>query len=323
MKNNFLLRLALLLAVLNFSGCAVLDKNVPNWTQFRNPDKTHELQLAFHSAGTGDPVMLIHGFGASSYSWRHIIEPLAQKNRVIAIDLKGFGDSPKPRDDAYSVYEQARLIRNFILKNDLKNLHIIGHSYGGGVALAASIYLAESNPGLQKSLVLIDSIAYPQELPGFVKILATPVLGPLVTYALPNTLQVKNLLQKVYFNDDLIPQEAVDHYAANLAKPDAKYALLTTVRQILPDDLQAFSDNYASLTIPSLIIWSREDEIVPLAVGKRLHENLPNSKLVIMSGVGHAVQEEKPSLLLPHLRHFLETASNRTQFMNNDRATNP
>lgn len=312
MKSNLPLKLALLLTILIFSGCAVMDKNIPGWTQYRNPDKTHELQLAFQSTGTGEPVLLIHGFGASSYSWRHIVAPLAQKNRVITIDLKGFGDSPKPRDDAYSVYEQARLIRNFILENDLKNLHIIGHSYGGGVALAVSIYLSASNPGLQKSLVLIDGIAYPQELPGFVKILATPILGSLITYAVPNTLQVKNLLQKVYFNDDLIPQEAIDHYAGNLGKPNAKYALLTSVRQMLPTDLQAFSENYASLTIPALIIWSREDEIVPLSVGKRLHENLPNSKLVIMSGVGHAVQEEKPALLLPHLRSFLEAGSHRT-----------
>ncbi|MFZ1850804.1 MAG: alpha/beta hydrolase [Nitrosomonas sp.] len=312
MKNHFPLKLLLLLAVLIVSGCAVMDKSIPGWTQYRNQDKAHELQLAFQSVGTGEPVLLIHGFGASRYSWRHIIEPLAQKNRIITIDLKGFGDSPKPRDDAYSVYEQARLIRNFILKNDLKNLHIIGHSYGGGVALAVSIYLRTSNPGLQKSLVLIDNVAYPQELPGFVRILATPVLGPLLTYAVPNTFQVKNLLQKVYFNDELIPQEAIDHYAAELGKPDAKYALLTSARQMLPTDLQEFSENYPSLTIPTLIIWSEEDEIVPLAVGKRLHDNLPNSKLVIMSGVGHAVQEEKPSLLLPHLRNFLEAVSHRT-----------
>ena len=312
MKKNPLLALALLLTVLASGGCAVMDKNIPGWTQYQNLDKTNVLELASRSTGTGEPVLLIHGFGASSYSWRHVIEPLAQKNRVITVDLKGFGDSPKPRDDAYSVYEQARLVRNFILENDLKNLHIVGHSYGGGVALAVSIYLSASNPGLQKSLVLIDSVAYPQELPGFVKILATPVLGPLITYAVPNTFQVKNLLQIVYFNDDLIPQEAIDHYAADLGKPDAKYALLTSVRQMLPTDLQQFSENYANLTIPTLIIWSREDEIVPLAVGKRLHENIPDSKLVIMSGVGHAVQEEKPSLLLPHLRSFLEAVSHRT-----------
>lgn len=316
MRKNLLPALVLLLAVLTSGGCAVMDKNIPGWTQYQNLDKTNALELASRSTGTGEPVLLIHGFGASSYSWRHVIEPLAQKNRVITIDLKGFGDSPKPRDDAYSVYEQARLVKNFILENNLKNLHIVGHSYGGGVALAVSIYLSASNPGLQKSLVLIDSVAYPQELPGFVKILATPVLGPLITYAVPNTFQVKNLLKIVYFNDDLIPQEAIDHYAADLGKPDAKYALLTSVRQMLPTDLQEFSENYSSLTIPALIIWSREDEIVPLAVGKRLHENLPNSRLVIMSDVGHAVQEEKPALLIPHLRQFLEAGPNRA-------ATNP
>lgn len=297
-------------AALSLSGCAMMDKNTPGWAQYRMPDRSHALRLASSSAGAGEPVLLIHGFGASSYSWRHIIEPLAQKYRVITIDLKGFGDSPKPRDEAYSVYEQARLVRDFILENNLKDLHIVGHSYGGGVALAVSIYLSTSNPALQKSLVLIDSIAYPQELPDFIKILATPILGPLATHALPDRLQVKNLLQKVYFNDDLIPQDAIDHYAADLGKPDAKYALLTTARQIMPTDLQAFADNYASLTIPALIIWSRDDDIVPLVIGQRLNEHLPNSRLVIMSGVGHAVQEEKPSLLLPHLQHFL---NNQTQ----------
>ncbi|MBL8498524.1 alpha/beta hydrolase [Nitrosomonas sp. JL21] len=295
-----------LAAALSLSGCAVMDKNTPGWAQYRIPDQSDDLRLASSSTGTGEPVLLIHGFGASSYSWRHVIAPLAQKYRVITIDLKGFGDSPKPRDDAYSVYEQARLVRNFILDNDLKNLHIVGHSYGGGVALAVSIYLAASNPELQKSLVLMDNIAYPQELPDFVKILATPILGPLLIHTLPDTFQVKDLLKKVYFNDDLIPQDAIDHYAADLGKPNAKYALLTTARQILPRDLQEFSNNYPNLRIPTLIVWSREDEIVPLAIGQRLHEHLPNSKLVVLSDVGHAVQEEKPALLLPHLQHFLD-----------------
>ena len=160
--------------------------------------------------------------------------------------------------------------------------------------------------------MLIDSIAYPQDLPGFVRILATPILGPLVIYTIPDTLQVENLLQKVYFNDALIAQSAIDHYAGNLGQPKAKYATLTSARQMLPPDLQQFSDNYANLAIPTLIIWSREDEIVPLAVGKRLHENLPNSKLIVLSDVGHAAQEEKPSLVLPHLLQFLDAESERT-----------
>ncbi len=304
---------AFLSANLGLSGCAVMDKDIPGWSQYRNSGTISELQLTSKSYGEGDPVLLIHGFGASSYSWRHIIEPLAQKYRVITIDLKGFGESPKPRDNAYSVYEQARLVRNFILENDLKNFHIIGHSYGGGVALATSIFLVSSHPNLQRSLVLIDSIAYPQELPGFVKILATPVLGPLVIYAIPNSIQVKSLLKKVYFNDAMIPQSAIDHYAKNLSKPNAKYATLASVRQMLPEDLQQFSENYASLTLPTLIIWSSNDEIVPLAIGERLHENLPNSKLIVLSDVGHAVQEEEPSLVLPYLQEFLDAEAHNAQ----------
>lgn len=300
-----------LFMILSLSGCAVMDKNIPSWSHYRNPDQVNELQLASSSTGKGDPVLLIHGFGASSYSWRHIIAPLARKYRVITVDLKGFGESPKPRDDLYSVYEQARLVRNFILENDLHNLHIIGHSYGGGVALVTSIYLSASHPHLQKSLVLMDSIAYPQDLPDFVEVLATPVLGPLLIYATPNTLQVKSLLKKVYFNDALIPQDAIDHYADNLDKPNAKYATLTSARQMLPTDLQQFSDNYANLTIPTLLIWSRNDEIVPLAIGERLHEDLPNSKLIVLSDVGHAAQEEKPSLVLPHLQQFLDAETLR------------
>ncbi len=299
--------------ILSLGGCAVMDKNIPGWSQYRNPDKINELLLTSSSSGEGIPVLLIHGFGASSYSWRHIIEPLAQKYRVITIDLKGFGESPKPRDDLYSVYEQARLVRNFILENNLQNVHIIGHSYGGGVALVTSVYLSASHPNLQNSLVLIDSIAYPQDLPNFVKVLATPILGPLVIYAIPNTTQVKNLLEKVYFNDTLIPQSAIDRYAGNLGKPNAKYATLTTARQMLPTDLQQFSDNYANLTIPTLIIWSRDDEIVPLAIGERLHKDLPNSEMVVLNDVGHAIQEEKPSLLLPYLQQFLDTETRRSK----------
>jgi len=303
--------LVFLSMIFSLGGCAVMDKDIPGWSQYRNPDEINELQLTSSSSGEGIPVLLIHGFGASSYSWRHIIEPLAQKYRVITIDLKGFGESPKPRDDLYSVYEQARLVRNFILENNLKNVHIIGHSYGGGVALVTSVYLSASHPNLQSSLVLIDSIAYPQDLPDFVKVLATPILGPLVIYAIPNTTQVKSLLEKVYFNDALIPQSAIDHYAGNLSKPNAKYATLTTARQMLPTDLQQFSDNYANLTIPTLIIWSRDDEIVPLTIGERLHEDLPNSKMVVLNNVGHAIQEEKPSLLLPYLQQFLDTETRR------------
>ena len=288
-------------------GCAVMDKDLPEWSAYGSPDAGAGITLSHSISGQGSPVLLIHGYGASSYSWRYVIEPLSRNHQVITLDLKGFGNSPKPRDDMYSVYDQARLVRNFIVDQNLKDLTIIGHSFGGGVALVTSVYLEASHPGLIDKLVLIDNVAYPQKLPASVKILATPVLGPLAVHLLPNSTQVKILLKEVYFDDALIPQEAINHYAENLAKPNAKYAILTSARQLIPRDLDQFSLNYARLKIPTLVIWSREDEMLPLEIGQRLHAELPNSELVILDNVGHAAQEENPALILPLLQNFLDT----------------
>lgn len=282
-----------------------MQANLPRWSDYSEPDRGGDIELASTTYGAGDPVLLLHGFGASSYSWRHVVEPLARDHRVITLDLKGFGASPKPRDGRYSVYEQARLVRNYILENGLEELTLVGHSFGGGVALATAIYLHASNPGLIQRLVLVDSVAYAQALPNFVEILATPLVGPLAVALLPEKTQIRMLLEEVYFDDALIPAAAVEHYAGLLDLPDAKYALLVGARQLLPRDLDDFAGRYAGLDIPTLVIWGREDAMIPLAIGERLQAELPDARLVVLEGVGHAAQEERPELILPVLLRFL------------------
>jgi len=304
---QFALTFALaLVALTGITGCAVMSKDIPAWSTYSKPDGDNQLQLAYRSKGEGSPVLLIHGFGASSYSWRHLINPLAKNHRVITVDLKGFGYSPKPRDDLYSVYDQAKLVRDFIIEEKLEDINIVGHSFGGGVALVTSVYLTASHPGLIKRLVLIDSIAYTQDLPDFVELLATPVLGPLIVHLTSNQTQAKYLLKQVYFDDDLIPQSAIDHYAKIMTLDNAKYAIITGARQLIPPDLGDFSNRYPSIRTPTLIIWSKNDTVIPLRIGKRLHKALPHSKMVILETVGHAPQEEKPELVIPHLLEFLD-----------------
>src|SRR5258705_6993595 len=85
--------------------------------------------------GAGDPILCLHGLGANIYSWRHFITPFSQHNKLILVDFKGCGKSPKPLDTHYSIQHKADDIYNLILADDLTNLTLVGNSLGGGIAL--------------------------------------------------------------------------------------------------------------------------------------------------------------------------------------------
>ena len=142
------------------------------------------LRLWTEESGSGEPILLIHGLGASTYTWRSFLPNLSRSYRTIAVDLKGAGKSDKPNDEAYGILDQAALLKRFVEREALSRLTIIGHSMGGGVALALALDLNRTNPGALKRLVLISSVAYRQQLPylGFMK---KPFLGSDGRFALP------------------------------------------------------------------------------------------------------------------------------------------
>ena len=299
-------RWLLLAMCLCLASCAVLDSSRPGYASLAQdmaPDSG--LSLHYETYGHGKPVVLIHGLGVNSFTWRHLIAPLSQHHRVITLDLKGYGMSPKPDDDMYSLYDQSRLVSQFIIEHDLRNVTLVGHSYGGGVALASAVYLSRAHPGRLERLVLIDSIAYKQSLPMFVRLLATPILGPLLVHLVPETRQIRSIMELTYYDDRLIENESVELYAQSLRSPGAKNALLSTARQILPSDIEEFAQMYRELRVPTLILWGKEDEIIPLSIGQRLAFDLPNATLKVLADTGHAPQEESPKETLRLIEGFL------------------
>jgi pimeloyl-ACP methyl ester carboxylesterase len=255
--------------------------------------------------GEGPPVLLIHGFGTNSYTWRYITPDLARDHKVIAVDLKGFGQSDKPFDDRYAATDQAELLVKLILDRDLHDLTLVGHSFGGGVALLLALEADTRLEGRIAKLVLLDTIAYPQSIPVFFKLLDVPVVSQLSMRMAPPTLQIQLALRIAYFDDSKIGADEVAAYAEPMKTAAGKHAIIYSARQILPADVEQISARYASITLPTLILWCDHDRIVPLAIGLKLKRQMPNASFGLVEQCGHMPQEEQPEATLLRIRQFL------------------
>ncbi len=263
------------------------------------------LRLWLEETGVGDPILLLHGFGGNSYTWHWLAPRLARTHHVISVDLKGFGRSDKPFDAAYGVLDQAHLLATLIRRKGLRKLSIVGHSFGGGVALALTANLNQTQPELVQRLVLIDSIAYPQPLPLFLELLRTPVLAEVGVYTAPPELETYKGLVAAYADPQKITLDTVRAYARPLYTPGGRHALIQTAQEIIPRNLPALIARYGSIEQPTLLLWCAADPVVPLSVGRRLLRALPRARLTVLKGCGHIPQEELPATTLAILRAFL------------------
>jgi pimeloyl-ACP methyl ester carboxylesterase len=293
--------------ILSFATCGMPVTGIANEKNLNRDQR--EVVLYYETRGKGAPIILLHGFGGNIYSWRHLIEPLSKDHELILIDLKGFGKSPKPHDKYYEVRDQAELIYKFIVAHKLTNLTLIGHSLGGGVALLTALKLLKERTGSLRQLVLIDTAAYKQDLPDFINVLRTPVLGPLITSIFSDKQKVRMILKKAYYDDSQITEDQVTAYAAPLRSAGGRYALIRTAKLIIPADIQQISDTYKDISVPTLILWGRQDKIVPLQIGQHLHKDIASSELIVIENCGHIPHEERPKDAVNAISRFLRGPS--------------
>jgi len=263
--------------------------------------------LYYEVYGQGDPILCLHGLGASLFSWRHVISPLAKNHKVILVDFKGSGKSPKPRDSTYSIMEKVEDIYRLILELDLSNLTLVGNSLGGGIALLLAVRLIEEHPGRLSKLVLIDSAADKRFIPWHLKLLRS-FLGPPMIYLAPSGLAARLTLRYCYYDRSKIEKDQVKAYAGPM-KRGGRHALLQTARRCVPENADELLGRLREITVPTLIIWGRQDKVFPLEVGELLKRAIPNSTLEVLDDCGHVPQEERPEETIELISRFLGTAS--------------
>ncbi|HEV7506979.1 MAG TPA: alpha/beta fold hydrolase [Thermoanaerobaculia bacterium] len=252
-------------------------------------------------AGQGEPVVLLHGFGASSYSWRKVIPALSASHRVVAIDLNGFGYTERPRDLAsYTREGQAALILGVMDALGIDRAHIAGHSYGGGL----SLYLASTHSERFRTLILVDSSAptYPDDRRSRIASVRPLANLFLRAFALrPST--VRRSLKASFFDGSLITPDLVKAYLDRVrieGAEDAFYGL--TVPRRVPTPKVVLDQ----IRVPTLAVWGAEDHLISLATGRRSVARIPGSEFVVIENCGHMPMEEKPEELLKALLPFLE-----------------
>jgi pimeloyl-ACP methyl ester carboxylesterase len=251
-------------------------------------------------AGSGEPVVLLHGFGASTYSWRKVSPELARSHRVVAIDLNGFGYTERPRSRAsYTREGQAELVLGTMDALGIARAHIAGHSYGGGITL----YLASRHPERFLSMVLVDSSAptYPNDrrsraaalLPLDALFIRTLALRP---------GQVRKSLLRAFWDDSKVTPELVRAYLDRVAVEGAGYAFYG-LTALAPPGPPVELDK---IEIPTLVVWGAHDELISPESGRRAAARLPHGEFVLLDGSGHMPMEEEPEALLRAVLPFLE-----------------
>lgn len=308
LQTIFLVNFCIIISLLSVS-CHLTNTCVENVMSKKARDSYFEYKnsrIWYLDKGSGDTFLFVHGFASSSYTWRYLEKYYSEKYRVISLDLKGFGQSSKPNDESYSVKDQSEILLNFIQKNNLHNITMVGHSFGGAVVLFSYISANEEVKQSIKNLILIDSAAYKQDFPDFISILRIPIINRLLLSFIPSNINSKTVLKELFFDNSKITDEMINTYGAYLNQPGAHHALIQTANHIIPDDIEELTSRYKEISIPVLIIWGEKDTIVKKSIGVRLHNEIAGSSFESIQQCGHIPQEECPEDTIKIIEKFIK-----------------
>ncbi len=249
-----------------------------------------------------EAVVFIHGFGASTYSWRKVT-PELPGYRTVAIDLNGFGYTERPDGlEPYTRDGQVELIRGVLDRLGLGRVHLVGHSYGGAIVLT----FADRYPERLLSLTAIDSARpdYPETRRRTIA-RWRPALDLYLRLWALHYRSVERALDHSVWDDSQVTPELVEAYLERLRIEGAARAYYGVTAPAPDPPEPAEVVRLDRLKMPVLVVWGIEDPVIPIEKGRRATAEVPCHRFVAIPDCGHLPMEEQPAALAAALRDFL------------------
>ena len=277
------------------------------------------------AAGGGEPAVFIHGLGGSSTNWTDLMDllsrpveghPDAPVLACWAIDLPGFGSSPPPASDDYSINSHATAVVELIEKLGRGPVHLISNSMGGAV----STRVAACRPDLVRTLTLVSPALpdlRPRPLPLRLALAALPGVGPAIMDGLrklPAEIRTDRALRDVYTDPGVVHPSRRQEEIAEMLRRDsllyANHALVRSARSLVTEYFKvgrrSLWRDAARVAAPALILHGSHDRLVnPVMAGKAARA-FPTARVLVLPGVGHVAMMERPGTVAAEIRAFLD-----------------
>ena len=255
------------------------------------------LRTSYLRAGTaGDPVLLLHGWGAFKELWWSTLLALAPRYRAFALDMPGHGETPVVRRQ--HMRDLAEEIAAFCDAEGLERVVLVGHSMGGNIALEIALL----RPELVHKLVLVDAAADAQMLPRYVRLYLNKDIG----WA---TLRLSQLLRTAFLP---IGTRVPHLHGSGIVLPFLRRSAYAVRHDMgaLQNLLVALYDNplserAAQVTVPTLVVTGQFDNLVPPAEARRVAKRIPGAQFAVVPGAMHNPMDERPAAFERILLAFL------------------
>ncbi len=275
----------------------------------------HGHSVGYRRAGSpkAQTILLIHGLAGSSKTWDAVIDELAEDYDVIAPDLLGHGESAKPMGD-YSLGAFASGMRDFLAILDVRSVTVVGHSFGGGVAMQ----LAYQHPHLIDRLVLVGSGGLGREVSPLLRLLALPGAEYLMPIGIPKPVVDRATDVGRFLGRRNIRSERLGELwraYSSLAGAENRQAFVRTMRGVIEaggQKVNASDRLYLAARVPMMIVWGDRDGVIPVSHAHRAHALIENSRLEILEGVGHFPHVESPGVFAASVVDFMRSTERGT-----------